>query len=205
VDDLESQLLRTGLALVLDQNLRVVSATLRGEPGAASPMSALSSARTAAAAIEQATRALVEQARAAGRTWQEIGELLAISRQAAQQRFGQGAPDGEHRVLALRAAEVVGQVNAGAWEDVTADWDEVMHGELGVERLTEGWRRIVASAGSLETIGQSSVARKGPYQIADVPLIFTHGPMKARVVFNHNDKISGLFVLLPDAKYGRTQ
>lgn len=30
-----------------------------------------------------------------------------------------------------------------------------------------------------------SVVRKGPYPIADVPLVFGHGPMKARVVFNH--------------------
>ena len=107
--------------------------------------------------------------------------------------------DGEHAHLAARAAEVVGQVNAAEWEDVTADWDEVMRGELGVSRLAEAWRQIIASAGPLQTIGHSSVARRGPYRIADVPLIFEHGPMKARVVFNHDDKISGLFVLLPDA------
>jgi hypothetical protein len=33
----------------------------------------------------------VQQARAAGRTWQEIGELLGVSRQAAFQRFGRPA------------------------------------------------------------------------------------------------------------------
>ena len=189
------------LALVLERNASLVSATLRDQAGAAAPMSALLAARTAADAIEQATRALVQQARAAGHTWQEIGALLAVSRQAAQQRFGQPtATDGEHAALARRAAEIVGQVNTGDWEHVTADWDDVMRSELGRERLDEAWRQIVASAGPLETIGQSSVVRKGPYRIADVPLIFTHGPMKARVVFNHDDQISGLFVLLPDAQ-----
>ena len=190
---------RARVALVLDHNLAVVNAALRDEPGAPSAMSALLSARTAAEAIEQATRLLVQQARAAGRTWQEIGELLAITRQAAQQRFSQPAADGEHAHLAARAAEVVGQVDRAAWEQVTADWDEVMRGELGVDRLADGWQKITASAGPLQTIGHSSVVRKGPYRIADVPLIFEHGPMKARVVFNHEDKISGLFVLLPDA------
>ncbi len=196
----EQQLeLRARVALVLDQNLSVVNAALRREAGAASPMSALLSARTAAEAIEQATRLIVEQARAAGSTWQEIGELLAITRQAAQQRFGQATPEADTALLALRAAEVVSQVDAAAWNDVTADWDDVMRAQLGAQRLGEAWRQIVASAGPLQTIGQSSVTRKGPYRIADVPLIFEHGPMKARVVFNHEQKISGLFVLLPDA------
>ncbi len=190
---------RARVAVVLDQNLSVVNAALRGEPTAASPMAALLSARTAAEAIEQATRLLVQQARTAGRTWQEIGELLAITRQAAQQRFSQLESEAEHASLAARAAEVVGQVDAAEWEEVTADWDEVMRGELGIDRLADAWRKITTSAGALQTIGHSSVVRKGPYRIADVPLIFEHGPMKARVVFNHEDKISGLFVLLPDA------
>ena len=131
---------RARVALVLDHNLSLVSAALRGEPGAASPMTALSSARTAAEAIEQATRLLVQQAREAGRTWQEIGELLAITRQAAQQRFSQSVSETEHAHLAARAAEVVAQVDAAAWEDVTADWDDVMRDELSVERLAEAWR-----------------------------------------------------------------
>ena len=80
---------------------------------------------------------------------------------------------------------------------ISSRMDEVP--DLGVERLDEAWRQIIATAGALETIGTSSVNRKGPYRIADVPLIFKHGPMKARVVFNHAEKISGLFVLLPDA------
>ena len=189
---------RARLGVVLDQNASLVSAALR-DGGTASPMSALLSARTVAEAIEQATHLFVEQARTAGRTWQEIGELLSITRQAAQQRFGQPAAEAEDSHLAVRAAEVVRQVNAAEWEEVTADWDDVMAGEVGVERLDQAWRQIVSSAGALETIGHSNVIRKGPYRIADVPLIFKHGPMKARVVFNHAEKISGLFVLLPDA------
>ena len=190
---------RARVAVVLAQNLGVVNSALRDEADAASPMSALLSARTAAEAIEQATRLLVEQARSTGHTWQEIGELLAITRQAAQQRFSQSMSETEHVHLAARAVQVIGQVDGSAWDEVTADWDEVMCAELGAQRLAEAWRNIIASAGPLQTIGHSSVTRKGPYRIADVPLIFEHGPMKARVVFNHNDKISGLFVLLPDA------
>lgn len=187
------------LALVLEHNAGIVSATLRQTADASPPMTALLAARTAADAVEQATRVFVEEARAGGKTWQEIGELLAITRQAAQQRFGQTPPDPEHAALAQRACEVVGQVDAGDWERVTEDWDDVMRAERGRERLAEAWSNITASAGRLQTIGRSTIARRGPYRIADVPLVFTHGPMKARVVFNHDGQISGLFVLLPDA------
>lgn len=35
-----------------------------------------------------ARRAIVTEARAAGHTWQELGDALGVSRQAAQERFG---------------------------------------------------------------------------------------------------------------------
>ncbi len=66
-------------------------------------------------------------------TWQELGELLPVSRQAAQQRFGDRA----------------------------------------------------------------SVRRKGPYRVAEVPLVFEHGPMRASVAFDHENRVAGLFLLPP--------
>jgi hypothetical protein len=41
--------------------------------------------------VQDTLRALVAQARAAGHTWAEIGDLLRVSRQAAFQRFA-GVP-----------------------------------------------------------------------------------------------------------------
>lgn len=39
-------------------------------------------------AAEQARRAVVAEARAAGVTWQELGDALGTTRQAAQMRYG---------------------------------------------------------------------------------------------------------------------
>lgn len=39
-------------------------------------------------AAAQARRAIVAEARAEGRTWEEIGDALGTSRQAAHERFG---------------------------------------------------------------------------------------------------------------------
>jgi hypothetical protein len=44
-----------------------------------------------------ALQASVTQARVAGHTWQDVGELLGVTRQAAFQRFGRGAGPGEGR------------------------------------------------------------------------------------------------------------
>lgn len=39
-------------------------------------------------AVDQARRALVADLREAGATWEDIGDALGVTRQAAQQRFG---------------------------------------------------------------------------------------------------------------------
>ncbi|RFU42810.1 hypothetical protein DZF91_04670 [Actinomadura logoneensis] len=55
------------------------------------PGGALSAVAAAAEAVRRADdhlRAAVETARSSGTTWQEIGDVLGITRQAAFQRFG---------------------------------------------------------------------------------------------------------------------
>jgi len=194
---------RDKLALLLERNAAVVVGELRRAPGGPrSPMSALTAARTSAEVIEDVTRQLVLEARAAGHTWQEIGGLLRTSRQAAQQRFG-GEPmdtvNGEFEPLARRAAEIIEQLRTADWEGLTVDWDETMHAKLPVAQVAEVWAGLTGSAGELQAVGRPSIVRRGPYRIADLPLVFEHGPMKARVTFNHDDTVAGLWILLPDA------
>src|ERR1700726_5022899 len=118
---------RLSLALVIERNVTVVMAALRASaPSQLSPMSALLAARTIAEASDDATRTFVEQARDRGHTWQEIGDLLTITRQAAQQRFGDRAADeseSKYDALGQRAAQIVTQVSDGDWDDARADWD----------------------------------------------------------------------------------
>lgn len=49
-------------------------------------------ARTAAEETSRLLREAVASARSAGHSWDVVGGLLGVSRQAAQQRFGSGAP-----------------------------------------------------------------------------------------------------------------
>ncbi len=165
-------------------------------------LQALNADRVAADAIEQATRVIVAGARAAGHTWQEIGEVLSISRQAAHQRFGERRPDAtttDDAVILARAREIFEQAGALEWDRVSADWNQAMHDGLGVERLSEAWAQIISTAGPFEAVRAGVITRRGPYRIVDVPLSFRFGPMKGRVVFTLESEVSGLFVLLPDA------
>jgi hypothetical protein len=191
------------LARLLAHNSEAIVHALRqptGTTGAA--MSALVSARTVADAVEEVTHVLVREARGAGHTWHEIGQLLGITRQAAQQRFGAATADpasAELASLANRSTEMIEQIRDADWDGLTADWDETMRAELPVEQVAATWERISGEAGGLKAVGPPSITRAGPYRIAEVPLVFEHGPMKARVTFKHDDAVAGLFVLLPDA------
>ncbi len=107
-----------------------------------------------------------------------------------------------HKVapLAQRATEIIEQLRDHDWDRLTADWDETMRTKLPAEQVDEMWQQLSRNVGALQVIGRPSIVRKGPYRIADVPLAFEHGPMKARITFNRDDSIAGLFMLLPDAE-----
>lgn len=194
---------RDDLARLLVDNTEAVMHGLRpAEPRGQSVMPALVAARTAADVIDKATHVLVRDARGAGHTWEEIGQMLGISRRAAKRHFAAAESDTQgNRFLSLerRATEVVEQIRDGEWDAVVVDWDETMRAKLPTERLAEVWQQVSGQSGALQALGRPSIRRRGPYRIADVPLAFEHGPMKARVTFNHDNSIGGLFILLPDA------
>jgi hypothetical protein len=101
--------------------------------------------------------------------------------------------------LAQRATEIVGQLRDGDWDRLRVDWDDLMREQLTVAKLGEVWQQLQRDGGALRTIGCPVVRRTGLYRVAEMPLVFEHGQMKARVVFNRHDAVAGLFILLPDA------
>jgi hypothetical protein len=57
---------------------------------AATPLARLDSARRAREAAEALERRSIDDARAAGLTWAEIGDVYGLTKQGAQQRFRNG-------------------------------------------------------------------------------------------------------------------
>lgn len=84
---------RAILAKLLSANAELVAEVLHPADGkpATSVMAALRAARSLDGVVDDVLRTLVQQARAEGHTWAEVGELFGTSRQAAFQRFGGGS------------------------------------------------------------------------------------------------------------------
>lgn len=110
--------------------------------------------------------AAVRAARTAGHSWEAIGRLLGMTRQAAQQRFGEpagGADDGLRRLAPVTAfTEMAALREAGAqgWHSVgygagyhlltksAQPWEHVralVHSRRARQLTAAGWQRIGTS------------------------------------------------------------
>ena len=157
---------------------------------------------TAAAAL----RLSVDRAREAGRTWQELGDVLGVSRQAAFQRFGHpvdprtGRPMGDAMLpgAAEKATELMINWIEERYDDVMPELNE-----LTLERLTAlgglpaAWAMLIGTVGAYEGMGEAGARQAGDLTIVDIPMTFESGEMKGRVVYDKQGKVAGLFVLPP--------
>ncbi len=187
------------LAGILEENAAVVARALRQGPGG-SALGALTASLTLEGLAADATRGLVAAARADRHTWLEIGQVLRITRQGAQKRFRREMAMEEQEV-AGRAAdglEVLKLWSSGAGKQVVGRFDQAMKERLDAEGLTAAWGKVEERSGRLLTMGRPTVTQRGPIQVVDVPLAFERGPMKGRVAFDPEGRVSGLFVLHPE-------
>lgn len=157
------------------------------------------------AVADTALQQCVDRARAAGHTWQEIGDALGTSRQAAFQRFGKAVnprtgqdmtanllPDAERRAL-----EVLDAWRAGRDDELLERFDDTMRAQLPPERLAQTWPQLTGLVGAYESCGDPVPRPFGEHTVVDIPLEFEGGPMRGRVVFDREGRIAGLFVLTP--------
>lgn len=172
------------------------------------PLVAVVSARRLARAVDDALRAAVDRARNAGRTWQEIGDLLGTSRQAAFQRFGRPVdPRTGERMLAQqdllpgaaeRAVDLFADFVEGRYEDVRRLFDDRMLDALDVEKMAVTWATVVSGNGAYEGMDAPFVRPIAEYTVVDLPLRFEAGDIVGRVAFGSDGKVSGLFLLRPE-------
>ncbi|MGK2867493.1 MAG: DUF3887 domain-containing protein [Mycobacterium sp.] len=159
---------------------------------------------------ETLTAAAVHQARAAGRTWQEIGELLGVSRQAVFQRYGKPIDPrtgGIMNTTALPEADeltrtVIDDLAHARWADVSARFDATMRERLTEDGLAEAWAHIVGLAGAYEGHGDIDSLRAGDFTTTNTPLSFEAGDFVARITFRDDRTLAGLYILNPDVAGG---
>ena len=190
---------------VLPRVLSAARAALDGVPddAALTPLEAVAVVRSLARAAEEGVREAVQQARQAGHTWAEIGELLGTTRQAAFQRFGRlldprtGVPMAEEILpgAAERAAGLIADVADQRWEQATSGFDQRMAEALDARGLAGAWAQVIGMAGAYEGMGEPVAHRAGDYTVVDVPLRFEAAEMTGRVSYNRAGQVAGLFFL----------
>jgi hypothetical protein len=186
----------TEVARLLADRARLLAAP--GPTDLAPVRQAVEAEKLASAAL----RLAVARASAGGHTWQEIGDLLGVSPQAAYQRFGRPseppapvAPvitDAADRAIAVLAAWFEGR-----YDEVAATFDAAMAEKLPVAGLAAAQAQLTGTAGHYRRLGDDEplVRQLGEYTVADVPLEFETGAMKGRVSFDRAGRVAGLYVL----------
>lgn len=176
--------------------------------GGHGPNAAMTRIHDAAEVRRQADRVLaaaVDGAREAGHTWQQIGDTLGTTRQAAFQRFGRPIDprtEDEMDRTTLDGAdaatiEIVAALAAGDWAAVHARFDADMTQSLPPERLADSWAVIVGGVGAYEGCGEPFVRRQADFTVVDLPLEFEAGAMIGRLAFRDDGRVAGLYVLEP--------
>ncbi len=157
----------------------------------------------------QVLKLCVQQCRDAGHTWQEIGDLLGVTRQAAFQRFGKpidprtGEPmDKTVRMAdaAERATEIVADVLDGRMDDARRSFNAEVLAAFTDKVRGDALAGIAGLVGAFEgfTEAEPFVRRIGDHTVVDIPLRYEAGDMKARVAFDADEKVGGIFVLPPE-------
>ncbi|MFD9697612.1 DUF3887 domain-containing protein [Lentzea sp. NPDC059081] len=171
------------------------------------PLAAVSEALRRVRDAEATLREAVEAAREAGHTWQEIGDLLGTSRQAAFQRFGRPTDPTTGASLAVlqlpdavqRAEGLVADVVACRWHEVMQDFDEPMRAEIDEEKLSVAWAQVAGSVGSFERSGTPYAWSAGEYTLVHVPLAFEAGERVVQVTYRADGRVAGLLIRPPEA------
>jgi hypothetical protein len=167
-----------------------------------SPQEAVAAARDLSAAADAALQAAIDRARAAGVSWQELGDLLGTSRQAAFQRFGRPVdprtgepmsrdvpPDAADRAVAIFAWH-----DEGRWEEILAELDDKLRARLDAELMARGWAHMAGLFGRFEGTGEPFARQAGDDILVDVPLRFEAGEAKGIVRFDRDSRVAGLAI-----------
>ena len=182
----------------------------RADDDRADPLAGIRHALDVRRQADLVLAAAVDTARAAGRTWAQVGDVLGTSRQAAFQRFGHPVDPRTGRTMDrttlehadARALELFTALADGRWEDAGRGFDATMAEALPTAKIADTWAAVVSMVGAYERAGEPFVRRQGDFTVVDVPLAFEAGDMTGRVSFRADGAVAGLFVLDPERAGG---
>jgi hypothetical protein len=194
---------REVMALLLSTNVQFVADVLREDAQTeGQAMRAIAATRSLDLIVDDILRALVMRARAAGHTWAEIGDILHVTRQAAFQRFGSGAPQAPDsdtstppiRGAAKRAVSVVQAFLDGRWDDVRASFDNRMSEAFSAELMADVREKVQRGGGDVREMGTPGVSKREGLTVVDIPVTLERASGTGQVIFDGEGRVAGFFV-----------
>lgn len=146
--------------------------------------------------------ATASRAHDAGLSWQDIGNQLGISRQAAYQRFaaGSSSEDGRRRgdaELLEQIRRLFASIDAGDHEGIGAEFTARMLAQVPPATVTSLWADCVEALGAFDRLTATTVRRNGSTRFVHCSLVFSDGIMDARVAVDRSGKVAGLLITDP--------
>lgn len=101
---------------------------------------------------------------------------------------------------AERAREIVTDVLDGRMDRARESFNAEVLAAFTDEVRGSGLATVVGLVGEFEGFGDGEpfVRRIGDHTVVDIPLRYEAGEMKARVAFDLDEKVAGLFILAPE-------
>lgn len=153
----------------------------------------------------------VDDARAAGASWADLGRILGTSRQAAFKRFGRPRDPRTGATMATRTTDhlpalveqVFRDVDAGDYAAVRARMPDEVAAVLTEDAVLGTWARVVGEVGNLEGFEATRVETEDGEAfgvvVGDTTLRCEAGELRGRVALDASDRVVGLLVVATDA------
>ena len=101
---------------------------------------------------------------------------------------------------AERAVEIVTAVLDGRMDEARQSFNAQVLAAFTDEVRANGLATVTGLVGAFEGFGEGEpfVRRIGDHTVVDIPLRYEAGDMKARVAFDTDEQVAGLFILAPE-------
>lgn len=163
---------------------------------------------SAEAELHRATAALndaVSEAREAGATWQQVGDALGVSRQAAAQRFtphdatGTEVPGHIAEDLRANTEQLFSALASANYPTVYSFMTYTTGRLLSQRKLARVWQQVIEACGSYQAVKRTVVERYGRNFLLTFRLQHNHGQPVGQIMFNPKLKMTGMMIFNDDS------
>jgi dienelactone hydrolase len=104
-----------------------------------------------------------------------------------------GVAGAEPAGLEARAKDFLALLAKEDFAGATRDFDDTMKKALLADKLEATWKGLIEKFGAFQKAGGARVVKAGQYEVVLVPCTFAKGTVDARVSFDGDKQIAGLF------------